>query len=160
MKSSEITLSIVERNMRKNVGIWIDHHEAFIVFLDEMSNDEAAVQTRQIESGMEKYGGYAERLGLSNVTFSTQHDRLMMTLVNRYYDNLIEPVKNAKSVFLFGPDEAKMELKNRFEKKDLGGVVVGVEIADSMTDLQIVENARRYFERQWKNAAKRNFYAR
>jgi hypothetical protein len=46
---------------------------------------------------------------------------------------------------IFGPGEAKGELKERLERHNLGGSIVGIETADKMTDRQIAAKVRQYF---------------
>jgi hypothetical protein len=47
---------------------------------------------------------------------------------------------------IFGPGEAKGELKKRLESKGLGGRIVGVETTDKMTERQIAAKVRAYFQ--------------
>jgi hypothetical protein len=46
---------------------------------------------------------------------------------------------------IFGPGEAKVELKKRLEKVKLHGNIVGMETVDTMTDNQIVSKVRQHF---------------
>jgi hypothetical protein len=46
---------------------------------------------------------------------------------------------------IFGPGEAKVELKKRLENVDLHGHIVGIETTDKMTDNQIVAKVRQRF---------------
>lgn len=50
-----------------------------------------------------------------------------------------------QKLFLFGPGEAKSELKERLEKHGLGERIVGIETVDRMTDRQIAAKVRRHF---------------
>jgi hypothetical protein len=65
--------------------------------------------------------------------------------LNIYYDAVIASIRDAESILIFGPGEAKGELKKRLEKQDLGGRIVGIETTDRMTDRQIASKVRRYF---------------
>ena len=47
---------------------------------------------------------------------------------------------------IFGPGEAKGELKKRFEKEKPGAHIVMVETTDKMTEGQIVAHVRHHFE--------------
>jgi hypothetical protein len=51
----------------------------------------------------------------------------------------------AESILIFGPGEAKGELKERLERKNLGGSILGIETVDKMTDRQIAAKVRQYF---------------
>ncbi len=63
-----------------------------------------------------------------------------------YYDEVIASIRETESILIFGPGEAKGELKKRIEKGTLNGRIVGVETADKMTDQQVATKVRRYFQ--------------
>ena len=65
--------------------------------------------------------------------------------MNIYYDAVIASVGGAESILIFGPGEAKGELKKRLEKNRLGGRIAGVGTVDKMTDRQIAAKVRQYF---------------
>jgi len=48
-------------------------------------------------------------------------------------------------MLIFGPGEAKGELKKRLKREKLSGRIVGVETVDEMTDHQIALKVRQYF---------------
>ena len=58
----------------------------------------------------------------------------------------IASIRDAQSILLFGPGEAKGELKKRLERIGLGERIVGVETVDKMTDRQIAAKVRRHFK--------------
>jgi hypothetical protein len=63
----------------------------------------------------------------------------------RYYDEIISCLRDAGAVLIFGPGEAKGELKKRFEKDKTGAQTVTMETTDKMTELQIVAHVRHHF---------------
>jgi hypothetical protein len=65
--------------------------------------------------------------------------------LNVYYDAVIACLDDAESILIFGPGEAKGELKKRLKGSDLGGRIAGVETVDKMTDRQIAAKVRRHF---------------
>ena len=65
--------------------------------------------------------------------------------LNIYYDAVIACIREAESILIFGPGEAKGELKERLEKHKLGGRIAAIETADKMTDRQIAAKVRAYF---------------
>jgi hypothetical protein len=71
--------------------------------------------------------------------------RVFTAHLNIYYEAVIASIRDAESILIFGPGEAKGELKKRLEKSKLGGRIVGVETADKMTDRQIAAKVRQYF---------------
>jgi hypothetical protein len=65
--------------------------------------------------------------------------------LNIYYDEVISVLRDAKSIFIFGPGEAKGELMKRLEDDHLAHLTQAVETADQMTDRQIAAKVRAYF---------------
>ena len=50
-----------------------------------------------------------------------------------------------RKALIFGPGEAKGELKKRLKKSKLDGRIARVETVDKMTDRQIAAKVREYF---------------
>jgi len=65
--------------------------------------------------------------------------------LNTYYKEVISCIRDADSVLIFGPGEAKGELKKHLEREGLGGRIVGIETVDKMTDPQIKVKVRQHF---------------
>ncbi len=66
--------------------------------------------------------------------------------LNIYYDAVIAAMRDAESILIFGPGEAKGELQRRLKSNNLGGRIVGIETVDKLTDRQIAAKVRRYFQ--------------
>ena len=127
--------------MQKQVGLWIDHKEAFIVSLGE-----GAEQTQHLESGMEKHVRFSGRHSADDGSADNQRDRQFAAHLSKYYDSVIDQVKLAESLFLFGPGEAKGELKKQLVTHGLGERIVGVETTDKLTEPQIVAKVRQHYK--------------
>ncbi len=128
--------------MMQQAGIWIDHRDAFVVLVGE-----GAEETRRIKSGMEKHVRFSGRAASEEGSADDQRDRQFAAHLDRYYDDVIAHVRDAKSIFLFGPGEAKGELEKRLASKGLGARIVGVAIADKMTDREIAAKVRQHFQK-------------
>ena len=76
-----------------------------------------------------------------------QHDRQFAGRLDKYYDEVIKHLASTESVFLFGPGEAKGELRKRMESKGHAGRIAATEAADRMTDPQVAAKVRTYFNR-------------
>ncbi len=122
----------------KNIGLWINNQEAIIVTLQN-----GREETRKIFSVVEKplHSRTTKRpipaldpLG-SNV--ETVSDPLPADPQDVYFDGIISLIRDAESIFIFGPGEAKGELNNRLRNASLGARIVGIESADLMTIPQI-----------------------
>ena len=132
--------------MIDGAGIWIDHRKAFVVTLSADGED-----TKLILSSVEKHperGGDSPLKGRHEAQSVPADDRRQRALtgeLNRYYDAVISTVRGYANVFLFGPGEAKNELRKRVVQMQVGEFVTTAEAADKMTDREIIAKVRGYF---------------
>ena len=133
--------------MMKNIGLWIDHKKAIIVIQNEQGED-----IQIIESGMGRHIRY-RGASTTKSAYSAQYqqgdnqlDNKFTEQLNKYYDKVIAYIRVAKAVLIFGPGEAKGELEKRIAHAKVKVQIVGIEIADKMTDRQIATKVRNYFE--------------
>lgn len=134
--------------MKTKVGVWIDHRKAVIVTLSEHGED-----TKMVESNVEKQPGRidgqrsTEPYEAHKVPADNSRERKFMGQLQIYYDEVISLIRNAESILILGPAEAKGELKKRLEKDKLGELIAAVEAVDAMTDRQIAAKVREYFKK-------------
>ena len=128
--------------MKNQVGLWIDHREAFVVFADEDQKNEVIAD---IKSGVEKHVRFSMSV---DGKADDQRDNQFQTHLNKYYDEVIKYIAAAKSIFIFGPGEAKVEFKKRLENDGMAGRVVGVETVDKMTPNQIEAKVWQHFQKR------------
>ena len=76
---------------------------------------------------------------------SDSRQRSLTGHLNIYYDAVIASVRDATSIIIFGPGEAKGELKERLETNNLAQRIVGIETVDKMTERQIAAKVRQRF---------------
>lgn len=135
--------------MKKEVGLWIDHRRAVIVIIEN-----EVVTSREIQSNIEKHVRFStgsRAKGPNQPQGSTaedMRDRQFGNHLDGFYDGVISFIRDAESILIFGPGEAKVELETRLKLQDLGGLIVGVEAIDKKTDQQIVAKVRDYFLRK------------
>jgi len=128
--------------MKKVAGLWIDHRESVIVTIAD--NEE---KTNRLESGMEKHTRFSGGSRSEQGGGEDQQDRQFTNHLNSYYDEVIAHLRDAESILIFGPGEAKGELENRLANKGLGGRIIGVETVDKMTDRQVAAKVRQQFQK-------------
>ena len=128
----------MEKSMKREVGLWIDHRKAVILSVTDKGEE-----TILIRSDMEKHVRYSG--AAQEDSAEDQRDRRFTGHLNNYYDQVISCIRDAESILIFGPGEAKVELEKRLESEVLGGRVVGVETVDKMTDRQIAARVRQHF---------------
>jgi hypothetical protein len=136
--------------MIEKAGIWIDHRNAVIVMVGPSEE-----RTFRIESSVEKHlerSGDSPLKGRYEPLQVPPDDRRQMALtreLNAYYDAVITAVRSAESLLIFGPGEAKGELKKRLEGAKLGGRIAEVQTEDKMTHRQIAAKVREHFADSW-----------
>ncbi len=128
--------------MKSAAGLWIDHSKAVIVIVSDEGEE-----TKQIESGMERHVRFSGGSRSEQGGGEDQQDRQFTGHLNIYYDTVIAHLRDAESILLFGPGEAKGELEKRLANKGLGGRIVGIETVDKMTDRQIAAKVRQHFRK-------------
>jgi hypothetical protein len=132
--------------MRIRTGLWIDHRKAIIVSLTD-KGEEMGLVISKVERQLRRSGG--SRLGGAyepqRVPASDSRQKAFTGQLNIYYDAITACVRDAESILIFGPGEAKGELKERLGKHGLGSRIVGMEKVDKMTDRQIAAKVRQFF---------------
>ena len=132
--------------MNDKAGVWIDHRKAIIVSVAHESE-----RTVSVESHVEKH---PERTGDSPLTgpYESQQvpaddsqQRALTGRLNGYYDSVIHALGSTDTLMIFGPGEAKTELRTRLLKNHSAVQIVMVEPADKMTEHQISAKIREYF---------------
>ena len=132
--------------MRTKVGLWIDHRKAIVVAVTDKGEEIgliiSKVETQRRRAGDSPLKGPYES---QQVPESDSRQRTLTGQLNIYYDAVIASIRAAESILIFGPGEAKGELKARLTRRNLGGRIVGMETVDKMTDRQIAAKARQHF---------------
>jgi hypothetical protein len=132
-----------ENHVKKEIGLWIDHREAILVIFTGDGEE-----IRHITSDMGKrvrYSGGSRSKSpeaSKNTTAEDQRDRKFGNQLNQYYDEVITALREAISIQIFGPGEAKGELEKRIEHAGLKPRVLTVETTDKMTERQIAAKVR------------------
>jgi hypothetical protein len=123
--------------MKKNIGLWIDHRKAVIVIVTEEGEE-----LKKITSNMEKHVRFTNGYGSEDGSSEDVRDRQFGNHLNNYYDEVIAVIRDADSIQIFGPGEAKGELEKRLEHDGLKARILVVETVDKMTDRQISAKVR------------------
>ena len=126
--------------MKKQAGLWIDHRKAVIVTVTEEGEE-----IKTITSNMEKHVRFTGGTGSEDGSSEDVRDRQFGNHLNNFYDQVIGAIRDSDSVMIFGPGEAKGELKKRIEHDGLKAQILAVETADKMTDHQVLAKVRERF---------------
>ena len=132
--------------MRTKVGLWIDHRKALVVTVtDKGQVNKLIISTIEKQGRRSLDSRHTGPYEPQRVPADYSRQRAFSGHINIYYDAVIASIRNAESILIFGPGEAKGELKKRLKRIDLGGRIVGVETVDKMTDRQIAAKVREHF---------------
>jgi hypothetical protein len=126
--------------VKKQAGLWIDHRKAVIVIVSE-----AGEEIKEVTSNMEKHVRFTGGTASADGSTEDVRDRQFGNRLNSYYDGVVAILRGADSIQIFGPGEAKGELKKRLEHEGLSVHVLAVETVDKMTDRQISAKVRERF---------------
>ena len=142
--------------MKTLAGLWIDHREAVIVLVSEKGQE-----TRRIKSHVEKQLRRSGR-SPSKSPFEPQmvpaddsRERGYTGHLARFYDEVVSCLRPAEAILLFGPGEAKGELRKRIERDKLDLRITRFETSDKMTERQISQKVHRHYLRLSSAAAPR-----
>ena len=123
--------------MKKQAGLWVDHRKAVIVLITEEGEE-----IKTIPYKMEKNVRFKSGTGSEDGSSEDVRDRQLGNHLNNFYDEIIAVIRDADSIKIFGPGEAKGELEKRIEHEGLKEHILSVEAADKMTDHQILAKVR------------------
>ena len=134
--------------MNMTAGLWIDHRKAVIVIISTEGE-----KTTEIRSNVEKQPGRFEGVRSTEpyeaqlVKADDSRERDFTGHLDHFYEEVTAAIREAESILIFGPGEAKGELKNHLlNQARLGENIIALETIDKMTDHQIVAKVRKYFD--------------
>lgn len=132
--------------MKTMAGLWIDHREAVIVMVTRKGRE-----TKRIRSNVEKQlrrsgrSPSGERFESQMVPADDSKEREYGGQLARYYDEVIACLHPAEAIMLFGPGEAKGELRKRIQRNKLDLRITHFETTDKMTERQVLQKVRQHF---------------
>jgi hypothetical protein len=133
--------------MNHKVGIWIDHRKAVMVLA---SPD--LVTAKTVESDVGPHARYSERAAYPTPDSprtgrgEKKYEERNRQSLDRYYDEVISQMGQPEALLIFGPGEAKLQLKERISNsKALSGLAVEIESTDKLTDAEIVAHVKQHY---------------
>jgi hypothetical protein len=117
--------------MYKRVGLWLDRNKAVIVSITDTGEER-----KRITSDMEHYRLYSSVVPGDGAP-ENPRDRRFWNHLDEYYDSIIAHIHDAKAIQIFGPGDAKYELKKHLERKGLAEYIVSMEESEKLSDDQI-----------------------
>jgi hypothetical protein len=131
--------------MKRKAGLWIDHRKAVIVFLvgkeEEIKLINSDVEKHIRRAADSRSGGRFESWAVPS---DGRRQQEFTQHLNTYYKKVISCIRDAEFILIFGPGEAKGELKKHLEDEGLGQLIACIETVDKMTDSQIAAKVRKH----------------
>jgi len=132
--------------MKTAAGLWIDHREAIIVMLSAKKPETLRIKSN-VEKQLRRAGEPAEgSFPAQAVPRDDSREREYQGDLARYYDEVLSHLRAADEILIFGPGEAKAELRKRMGKEKGNSRILAVETVDKMTEPQIVAHVREHFQ--------------
>lgn len=133
--------------MDRNVGLWIDHKQAYIIWCED---GRIEVISSHIEppahySGGTQLGGKLNQKG----DVELRHNDRFRSQLNKYYQEVMSAIKHADSILIMGPGTAKVEFEKVLKKnKNMQGRILRVEPADKLTKNQMIAYVREFYQKE------------
>jgi hypothetical protein len=141
-----------ETVMQKSIGIWVDHRRAVIVSLmgehQSIETVDSGVHSQPAnESGGRGAGGQNSK-GAGNPTRipEGEEERNFDQHIKKFYREVESNLDGAVSILIFGPGQARMELKKHLESnKRFSDINIETEAADRMSTEEATRKTREHF---------------
>ena len=139
--------------MKTTVGLWLDHRKAVVVAISDKGEKTKLVISKVVKQ-LGRPGGIRSTTAYEplQVPSDDRRQRRLTGQLNIYYEAVIASFRDADYILIFGPGEAAGELRRRLKGRKLRGRILSIEIADRMTDPQIVARVRQFFrDNRWRD---------
>jgi hypothetical protein len=132
----------------KRIGVWLDHHKASFISFEPLNEHVQTVysnlDTNQQRFDGEEANGTRWAWAMSSNEWHKNH-RAMEEL-DKYYDTLSKLLEEYEEILLFGPTDAKRELKNKLAaQKHFARKIIHTENSEKMTENQLLAFVRDFF---------------
>jgi len=131
--------------MDRNVGVWIDHKQAFLI-----RQEGAQVEVIPSNLGPRIHFSGGIRIGGSynqSIDSELRHNDRYNQHLSKYYNKVIRTLRDADFIFIMGPGEAKLELKKELQRhKHAFKKIIRIETADKMTKNQMVAYVKKFYQ--------------
>lgn len=134
--------------MMKQIGIWLDYKEAYLIELNG-----SKVDVLRVESAIEDFhpkGGARSKSpwGPMDTVSESKYLERRKHQESAYFQKLLEAVNEVDELYIFGPAEAKNKFLKTFKKSSgIRPLMKGIESADSMTENQRIAKVKAFFNR-------------
>jgi hypothetical protein len=131
--------------MDRNVGVWIDHKQAYLIWYKEGRVDviSSNIEPPEHFSGGTQLGGKLNQKG----DMELRHNDRYRVKLTQFYRRVMDALKETDSIFVMGPGEAKIEFEKILRRqKAMQKRLLKVETADRMTKNQMIARVRQFYQ--------------
>lgn len=126
--------------MKKKVGLWIDHQEAFLVTITDQGNE-----ITRIYSNIEHFDPCSRIASARSHDTKKMHETQNAKLFGIYLKAIIRHLCDADSIRIYGPgEEARNELAKYLKRKNPHQRVVSIEATANVSEPKIAAQVRWY----------------
>lgn len=132
--------------MKKQIGIWLDYKEANIITFNGEKNEveiiPSEVEVYRLKGGARSKQPYGpmDKTSESKILYRRKQQ------VEKYYKKIMEATKDGDEIYIIGPAEAKIGLRNKMTKtRNYRPMIKGFETVDSITKNQKIAQTRNFF---------------
>lgn len=123
------------------VGIWLDRRQAHVVTL-RGSEESLYTLASGVEGRVRSGGRPPPETGKEKRARNRRRQQM-----SRYYEQIIQAIRGADAVHLFGPGEAKHGLQRALSRRrNLAGRLVAVETSGPLTPRQLLARVRQAYD--------------
>ncbi len=133
--------------MDRNVGVWIDHKQAYLIWYTEGRVEviPSEIEPPEHFSGGTQLGGKLNQKGDMELRHNDRY-RLKLT---QFYKQVVAALTDVNSIFIMGPGEAKIEFEKVLRRqKAMERRLLKVETADKMTKNQMIARVKKFYKSQ------------
>ena len=132
--------------MKRQTGIWIDSSKAIIVAFDE-GREHITEIASNIENRVhhKNEGDQGTFMGERHINNEKKFDERKKHQFSAFLKTVLDKSKNADELYVFGPAEAKLKLKQLIDDEKKAARLKSVEAADNMTVNQVVAKIKQFY---------------
>jgi hypothetical protein len=134
--------------LEKNIGLWLDQEKAYIITLNRSRKASIEKFVSDVESRIRDVGEKKPYTQFET-TYSNDEGRKQRRQKQErehYFEKLINVIHDADYIYLFGPGQAKEELKNAIEKDhSIHAKLIRIGTADRLTENQMIAAVKKYY---------------
>jgi hypothetical protein len=136
--------------MKKNIGIWIDSKQAFVIKLSNEKHSikkiESNIEFRErVEGESKKFG----RFGGQYITYEKNRENKQLRQTNEFIKIVLKEISNCDSFVVFGPSKMKKIIKKEIQNNMLlASKLLGTFKSDQLTENQMVAWVKDFYEKK------------